>query len=184
MKRTTWLLAALAVALIAVNVWRWWPAPASAPKRSAGPQSRTPVFAASDFRLTIGTDTSAAGSRMARDLFQARVAPPPPAARVARPAPPPAPPVPQAVSAEPPPKSAEELAAESAQMELAQIKLVGVVFRGGKGQAFLVKGEHAYIAQAGEKVGARFRVESVHAESVDLHDPQTRVSAHIAVSGK
>ncbi len=92
-------------------------------------------------------------------------------------APPPAPPG-------PPPKTPEQLAEEAARAELGQFKLVGVVFRRDKGQAFLVKGEQLYMVHAGEKVGERFRVEAIRADGVQLNDPATRVNGQIPVSGK
>jgi hypothetical protein len=76
------------------------------------------------------------------------------------------------------------LAREAAQAELAQFKCMGVLFREGKGQAYLVKGDQVFLAQLGEKVGNRFIVDKISPESVVLWDPQTKVSAEVPVSGK
>ncbi|MGH8720990.1 MAG: hypothetical protein ACREU4_03330, partial [Burkholderiales bacterium] len=93
-----------------------------------------------------------------------------------------APPAPAPVG--PPPKTPEQLAEEAARDELRQLKLVGVVFRGGKGQAFVVKGDQAYMVHAGEKVGERFRVEAIAPDGIQLLDPASRVNGQIPVSGK
>ena len=58
------------------------------------------------------------------------------------------------------------------------------MFRGEAGEAFLVKGDEAYIVRNGQKVGERFAVESVGADAVSLKDPRTRVSGKLSVSGK
>jgi Tfp pilus assembly protein PilP len=84
----------------------------------------------------------------------------------------------------PPPKTPEQLEEEAARAELTQIKLVGVVFRGDKGQAFLVKGDQTYMVSVGEKVGDRFTVDAVTSDSVQLKDPRTSVSGQIPISGK
>jgi Tfp pilus assembly protein PilP len=84
----------------------------------------------------------------------------------------------------PPPKTPEEIAEEAARAELGQLRLVGVVFRGEKGQAFLVKGDQLYMVQTGGRVGDRFQVESIRPESIQLKDPATRVTGSIPVSGK
>jgi hypothetical protein len=59
-----------------------------------------------------------------------------------------------------------------------------VVFRGEKGQAFLVKGDQLYMVNAGGKVGERFLVEAIGPDSIQLKDPGSRVLGQISVSGK
>jgi hypothetical protein len=59
-----------------------------------------------------------------------------------------------------------------------------VVFRGERGQAFLVKGDQLYMVQTGGKVGERFQVESIRPDGIQLKDPATRVTGSIPVSGK
>ena len=85
---------------------------------------------------------------------------------------------------EPPPKSLEELEHEAAQAELAQFRCVGVAFRGGRAQAFLVKGGETFLASPGDKVGNRFIVDKIAPDAVSLQDPNTGVAGQIAVSGK
>jgi Tfp pilus assembly protein PilP len=165
-----YLLLALVAAALCLNLWYWWPASplASVDKRSTGER-----WSLDALRVNVAIEAEkSAPSR--RDLFQPRVAivkaaPPPKAVT-----PPPA----------PPPKTPEEIAEEAARAELAQIKLVGIVFRGEAGEAFLVKGDQVYIVRNGQKVGERFAVESVGADTVSLKDPSTRVSGKLSVSGK
>ena len=84
---------------------------------------------------------------------------------------------------EPPPKSPEELEAEAARAEFAQIKLVGVIIHDAKFRAYLTRGEQTYLASMGDAV-ARFTVTAIKAESVKLHDPRTQVGGEIPVLGK
>jgi hypothetical protein len=165
----------LATALLgALNLWRWT---APAVKGRERPAAAERGLRAEDLQLRVGLATADV-PHAARDLFRMRLPPPPPA-----------PPKPVEVKAEepppgPPPKTPEQIAEEAARAELAQIKLVGVVFRGPRGQAFLVKGDQLYMVQAGGKIGERFQVESIRADSIQLKDPATRVSGSIPVSGK
>ncbi len=172
-------LGVVVAALAAANLWQWGPPQERPPERAAASAS---AFRADDFQLRVGF-VAADAAPPARNLFQPRLPPPPPAAKkveVAAPAPPP-PPVPDPG---PPPKTAEQLAEEAAQAELKQIRLVGVVFRGEKGQAFLVKGDQLYMVNAGGKVGERFMVEAIGPDSIQLKDPGSRVLGQISVSGK
>jgi hypothetical protein len=171
--KSRYLFLGVAVLLLAVlNLWQW---------RSPGGIGRDPSsappgsFRPDDFQLRVGF-AAAESARASRNLFQPRrpPLPPPPVKMVEAPPPPPG----------PPPKTPEQLAEEAARAELKQIKLVGVVFRRDKGQAFLVKGEQLYMVHAGEKVGERFRVEAIRADSVQLNDPATHVNGQIPVSGK
>jgi Tfp pilus assembly protein PilP len=164
-----YLLLAVVAAALCLNLWYWWPASplASVDKRSTGEG-----WSLDTLRVNVAIEVEkSAPSR--RDLFQPRIiiakAPPPKAVT-----PPPG----------PPPKTPEEMAEEAARAELAQIKLVGIVFRGEAGEAFLVKGDQVFIVRSGQKVGERFAVESVGADTVSLKDPSTRVSGKLSVSGK
>jgi hypothetical protein len=174
MNRRYGLLVAAVAMLLVLNLWHWNAAPSSARERSAGAVNG---LRAADFQLKVGLAT-AEPARAARNLFQPKLPPPPPPAPVkaveAKPELPPG----------PPPKSAAEIAEEAARAEIGQIKLVGVVFRGEKGQAFLVKGEQVFLVHAGDKVGDRFLVEAIRPDGIQLKDPATRVTGQIPVSGK
>jgi hypothetical protein len=173
MKRRYGILVAVAALLLVLNAWRWNAPPA---KRGTITARAAAAFRAEDFQLRVGL-AMAEPARAARNIFQPRLPPPPPLkvapVKVVE-APPPG----------PPPKTAGELAEEAARAEIGQIKLIGVVFRGEKGQAYLVKGEQAYLVHTGEKVGDRFEVEAIRPDGIQLKDPATRVSGQIPVSGK
>jgi hypothetical protein len=139
---------------------------------------------ADDLQLRVGLAAADPAVQAGRNLFQPRLPPPPPPAKKLEKVELPPPPPPPAADPGPPPKTAEQIAEEAAQAELKQIKLVGVVFRGEKGQAFLVKGDQLYMVHAGGKVGERFLVEAIGADSIQLKDPATRVLGQIPVSGK
>jgi hypothetical protein len=172
--KSRYLALVAAVLLLAVlNTWQWRSPGETRDERSAIPAGG---FRPEDFRLKVGFATPES-ARISRNLFQPWRPSRPPAPMKKVEAPPPPPPG-------PPPKTPEQLAEEAARAELGQIKLVGVVFRRDKGQAFLVRGEQLYMVHAGEKIGERFRVEAIRADSVQLIDPATHVNGQIPVSGK
>lgn len=185
MMRRSWM-AAVVVALIALNVWRWWPDDAPR-KQAVAPRDAT--ASAHDLRLTVAAAAGEAAPRIARDVFALRKQPPPRAED--RPAPRPRParslpsaqPAAPALPPEPPPKTPEQLEAEAAQAELARIKLVGVIFRDAKPQAYFARDDRTYMVSLGETV-ERFTVTAITAESARLHDPRTQVGGLIPVLGK
>jgi hypothetical protein len=168
-----YLLLGIAILLLgALNLWQWKSPGGPERERSSAPAGS---FRPDDFQLKVGFATSES-VRTGRNLFQPRLPPPPPVVRKVetKVEPPPG----------PPPKTPEQLAEEAARAELGQIRLVGVVFRGEKGQAFLVKGEQLYMVHTGGKVGERFQVEAIRPDGIQLRDPATRVNGQIPVSGK
>jgi hypothetical protein len=176
MKRRYGFLVAAVAVLLVLNLWQW-KAPSGNGNARARGAAAAGGFRAEDFQLKVGL-AMAEPARAARNLFQPKLPPAPPPAPVkvveTKPEPPPG----------PPPKSAEEIAEEASRAEIAQIKLVGVVFRGDKGQAFLVKGEQVFMVHTGGKVGDRFQVEAISPDGIQLKDPATRVTGQIPVSGK
>jgi hypothetical protein len=174
-KRRYALLAGAVLVLALANLWRW-AAPGGAMREPASAAASS--FRAQDFELRAGV-AAAQPLQSTRDLFQPRLPPSRPAAPVVKQVE-----VPPAPPAGPPPKTPEQIAEEAARDELRQIKLVGVVFRGGKGQAFLVKGDQVYMVHTGGTVGERFRVESIAPDGIQLSDPASRVNGQLPVSGK
>lgn len=169
MNRRQAILLPLVGILGVVNVWHWWPAQRTQ-RPGATAESLSREFRLQD--LQIKTLPPTPDTPMKRDLFFPKYIPPP--RRPAAPTPPPG----------PPPKTPEELAREAAQAELTQFKCMGVLFRAGRGQAYLVKGDEIFMVSAGEKVGNRFIVDKITPEGVLLRDPATAVSGQIPVSGK
>ena len=172
MNRRNTIYGALVVLLLATNIWYWWTPDAADVKRETR-TGQSSGYRPEDFRVKLGASSEGAGARMQRDLFQAKV-------EVVKQKLPPV----ASKPPEPPPKTPEELQEEAARAELAQYKLVGVAFRGGKGQAFVTRGEQVYMVVAGEKVGDRFTVEKIVADAIELRDPATNVAGKIPVSGK
>jgi hypothetical protein len=170
-RRKQWLLAGILI-LIVLNVWRWWPVTPTRPghiseagvSHDTSKQLRVDEFVVH----VLPMDTP---PPLQRDLFRPKLSPRPVTKSLAKPA-------------EPPPKSPQELARDAAQAELAQLRCVGVAFRGGKAQAFLQKGSDSYLVSQGDKVINRFIVETISAEAVTLQDPDTGVGGTLAVSGK
>lgn len=170
MRRYRNLLFGLVAVLAILNVWRWVPW-GSGYTSARGGSDRSLSFQAGDFESpAFGLEMETA---IHRDLFRPKlkVIKPAPAKVVEKPP-------------EPPPKTPEQLEEEAARAELAQIKFVGVVFREQKGQAFLVRGDQAYLAFVGDKVGTRFIVEKLSPETVYLKDPKTNVGGQLSISGR
>ena len=178
-----WGMVAIVVLLIALNVWRWWPANASV-KPSI--QTQHSALSVQNLRLAVRVSDSGTLPTVSRNVFERlQLAPPivkpqyvPPQEST-----PEVLPVAQTTPPEPPPKTPEELEAEAARVEFAQIKLVGVIIHDAKFSAYLAKGEQTYLASLGDAV-ARFTVTAIKAESVRLHDPRTQVGGDIPVLGK
>lgn len=172
-------LAAVVVALVALNVWRWWPA--DAPQRQSA-ERRPVAMDTQAVRLAVRAPSDAALPPVARNIFafgkEARA----PQAKP-RPAPPRPAVLPVAVETGPPPKTSEEIEIEAAQAELAQLKLVGVIVRDAKPSAYFAWGDRTYMVSAGETV-ARFTVTAITPDGARLHDARTRVDRVIPVLGK
>lgn len=169
MKHRKWIVAAAVLALVALNIWRWWPAGSAKPGGMPMTVSPSTAFRPEDFE--IRALPAEPPGPMLRDLFR----PKPVAKPVAKGS---------AKASAPPPKPPEELEREAAQAELAQFRCVGVAFRGGRAQAFLVKGGETFLVSPGDKVGNRFIVDKIEADAVTLQDPGSGVVGQIAVSGK
>ena len=178
-------LAAVIVALIVPNVWRWWPADVPQ-KQASGPRQAT--TSVQDLRLAVRAPADDTMPRVERNIFQLRRPLPlraesrPVVARAPRQAPAVLP-VAQALPPEPPPKTPEQIEAEAAQAELAQIRLVGVIFRDAKPRAYFSRGDQTYLVSLGDAV-ERFTVTAINAEGATLHDPRTQVGRVIPVLGK
>jgi hypothetical protein len=183
MMQRSWL-AAIIVSLIVLNLWRWWPADASA---KLSTEVRHAPMSAQDLRLAVQASTDDALPKMERNIFQLRRLSPSPRAKPGHtPLPRPAPAVrsvAQPQPPEPPPKTPEQVETEAAQAELGQIKLVGVIFRDAKPHAYFARGDQTYMVSVGDTV-ARFTVTAITAESARLHDPRTQIGSVIPVLGK
>jgi Tfp pilus assembly protein PilP len=168
-KRQHVLLASGVALLLLLNLRQWLPRSGDTPR---APAARGASFQPDDFRLkTASAPTNREG--VSRNLFAPKVVAVP-VKKVELPPPP----------ILPPPKTPEQLAEEAARAELAQFKLLGIVFRAEKGQAYIVKGEEVFMAFVGDKVGQRFVVDGITTDSVRLKDANTNVTGQIMVSGK
>jgi hypothetical protein len=166
----TILLASTVALLVAANLWRF---PSSvSPARGHGRHADEPrgAFRAEDFVVHALPGIEAGPQR--RDLFRFATAPRPAAKPVAKGPPPPL------------AKTPEQLAVESAQAELGQIRCVGAAFHKQRAEAFLIVNGRSTIVQVGEKAGGRFVVEAITRDSVLLRDPATGTSGRITISGQ
>lgn len=184
-----WGIAAIVVVLVALNVWRWWPETASVkPSIQTQHSSLSENLSEKNLRLAVRVSDSSTLPIVSRNVFE-RLQLAPPIVKLKYVPPPESTPMievlpgAQTTPPEPPPKTPEELEAEEARAEFAQIKLVGVILHDAKFRAYFAKGEQTYLASLGDAV-ARFTVTAIRAESVRLHDPRTQVGGEIPVLGK
>jgi Tfp pilus assembly protein PilP len=83
-----------------------------------------------------------------------------------------------------PEKTAVQLEQEAAKNELSRIKLLGVVVRKGKAQAYMSKGTDTYLVYAGDSFANRYKVERVTLEFVEIFDQKVNIRQSIVLSGK
>lgn len=74
--------------------------------------------------------------------------------------------------------------AELAVGRLGKLKLLGVVFRAGKGQVYLAHEKENVIAFAGDTVFGQFVVDKLTVGAVELRDLKTNTMRRIPLSGK
>ncbi|HEY6095567.1 MAG TPA: hypothetical protein VIU93_11510 [Gallionellaceae bacterium] len=159
---------ALIALLVAVNAVRWMHGMPWDTRNSAA----TEAYAEEDFRLHAGQPAALNASR--RNLFE-------PAGRASGVAP---------KQIKPAAKAAPvQVAAPSPTMDtdgagLAKLKLLGVVFRAGAGQAYLAQDRESVLVHNGDTAFGRFAVEQILVDAVDLRDIKTNLSRRIPVSGK
>lgn len=170
MSRRHVILVIAVMALVLLNVWRWWPEGESIVGVSddAGVGS----YRVEDFKIFLDIKDKEV-IRVKRNLFRPKVRITKRKSIRTK----------KSIAKSPPRKTKAELEREAAQAELAQYKLVGIIFRDKRGRAFLAKGDENFMVYAGDKAG-RFLVKKITTDAIELMDPKTQVSGTIPVSGK
>lgn len=165
------LLAIAVAALILLNLWRWWPA-GNSPESAEGGIARS-VLTPEDFRLPGVFVASAEETTIRRNLFRTvrtrQAASKRPHRKVA--------------SSKPSKRQRAEQRKAAVLAELNAYKLVGVVFREGKGEAFLVKGASQYTVSKGDRLENRFLVDQVDTDTVTLRDTKGGQTGILELSG-
>lgn len=67
---------------------------------------------------------------------------------------------------------------------LDKLKLLGVVFRAGKGQAYLAQDKVSVIAFTGDTVFGKYAVDKVAVDAVELRDLKSNLTRKIPISGR
>ncbi len=83
-----------------------------------------------------------------------------------------------------PPVNPGQNEATAADSALGSLKLLGVVFRGGKGHVYLALNKENVIAHVGDTVLGQFAVDRIAVDAVELRDLKTNTMRRIPVSGK
>jgi hypothetical protein len=155
--------------LAALNIWRWLPD--RDPSLARGDDA--PPAQGAELVLRVA-DAGIASQPMRRDLFY-RVIPEQRTTGIANPARRPAtPPIPV--------KSPEELALEEAQAEFAGIHVIGIVFRNGRGQAYLEAAGKSELVGVGDKFGS-FKITAIKQDAVELSGIDTTAGGRIPLAG-
>ncbi len=82
----------------------------------------------------------------------------------------------------PPPLTPEEIAHNKAKLQLAQIKVMGIMEQDGFQQAFIVYNEDTFIVKKGEKFADVFQVSNINAGKVDVMELNTTLSKTIQLN--
>jgi len=158
------------IALLALaNLWRML----AADDPVEHPHSPARGVVAADLVLNPAFTEGESVGPMRRNVFQ-------PKARDEKPAAGPKP----AASRTEAPTSPVQTEQDAARAELSKIKLLGVLVRDGKAQAYLANGPDTYLAFEGDTVADRYVVESVAVDSVELNDSKFNVRGRIPISGR
>ncbi len=170
-RRRHWAYAALIALLVLGNLLRWgvtaWGDRAQA---SAG----AAAFEARDFELRANVPAPA---EPRRNLFAPQAAMQVPAmSRAAQRS------ASVRTQAAPPPVPSEASSATGGGLE--RLRLLGVVFREGRGQAYLALDKTSVIAQGGDTVFGRYAVDRIGVDAVELRDLNTHNTRKIPVSGR
>lgn len=75
-------------------------------------------------------------------------------------------------------------AASSPQATAPNLRLLGVVFHGGKRQAYVAQDKENVIASAGETIFGQYEVSNISIDAVELKDIRSNITTRIPVSGK
>lgn len=168
MNRRYYIYVGLIALLVVINLGRWWLVSENDDEASAA-SSR--VFQPEDFRLLV--DLPATGNPR-RNLFQQHSG----AKRLMPTQNKPASVVAQA------PELPGQIEADAAADALGKLRLLGVVFRSGRGQAYLAMEKENVIAFAGDRVLGQFIVDKVDLDAVELRDLKSNINRRVPVSGK
>lgn len=170
MKRRYSIYLGLIALLVAINLARLW---LYSGKVREDTVVHGKVFLPEDFRLRV--DLPAAGEPH-RNLFQPMSVTTRAATAHAGQA--------RVKAMKPSPIKPVQNEAEPTVDKLGKLRLLGVVFRAGKGQAYLALDKETVIAFAGNTVFGQFVVARVTVDAVELRDLKTNTIRKIPVSGK
>jgi len=161
------MLIVIALLLLA-NFARWY----FSADRADAPVVQS-AYLAADFRLKAAAVPEMLPVAMHRDLFERSAIQ---VKRVVKETRSPAP-IRQALEQEP-------AQVAPAQDEMSQIKLLGVVVRGGRAQAYLAYGTSTYLVYDQDTVANRFYVARVAVDSVEMLDQKLNIRKTIPLSGR
>lgn len=80
--------------------------------------------------------------------------------------------------------SAPDAAQSMAASGLGRLRLLGVVFHGGKRQVYLALDKENCIASMGDTVFGKYAVDAINVDAVELRDTGTNITRRIPVTGK
>ena len=159
--RRKYLLGAVLLVLVALNLWRWVPA-------WRGSSSASKSMTEGEFSLDFPMSPDKGDFVLKRDLFQSRRS----MATIK---------VPRRVPS-PTQGNKTDMMTPTPSL-LWGIRLEGVIFRGEKGQAFLRRSDEIYTVSDGDEVAGLYRVEKITADSVALKEIATGKVQMFEVTG-
>lgn len=170
MSRKYMLLGVVVGVLVIANLWQWWPDMT----RQAVTDSVSSGIRVEDIRLRAPIILSKSERIMQRNIF---ISESEKASRIAST-------LIKTKQAEKTSKPTRYPAKQIAKVELEGIKVMGIIFRDGKGRAYVTIDESNYTVFKGDKAGRRFVAEKILTDAVVFRDSITGVKSKIIVSGQ
>lgn len=170
MPRKYIVLGVVVAILILANLLQWWPDSSNV----AGADSADAIVQIEDIRLRVPTVMAKSERRLRRNIFVSE------SDEVAY----------LAMNAERQEKSREASrpkqypAKEIARTEMRNIRVMGIIFRNGKGRAYITIGERNYTVFQGDYAGRRYIADKIRTDAVVFRDAITGVSTTVIVSGQ
>ena len=172
MKKKQAVIGSVVVALVILNSLQWWPQDDSEMK-TASSMSGNIDISPEVLQLSIVLGSSKEKEAVQRNIFTEKRRP---IKKLVLKKPKPKP-----VVKPPPVPSAEELLAQSIKLQLAQYKLMGIIFRGGRPQAFLINGSKTYTVYIGDLIDGKYKIKNISEKDLVLIEENTNISRRIVL---
>lgn len=172
MKKKQAVIGSVIIALVILNSQQWWPQDDNEMKTVSSASGNTNITPEA-LQLSIVLGSSKKKEGVQRNIFTEKKRP---IKKVVLKKPKPKP-----VVKLPPSPSAEELLVRSIKLQLAQYKLMGIIFRGGRPQAFLINSSKTYTVYIGDLIDGKYKIKNITERDLVLIEENTNISRRITL---